>query len=86
MIDLQQVVGIVLMLIIAGAVFGLLFFLVNYVGGMFPGEGGQLFIKLAKIVLIVLAVLFAITVLISLVGGGGGGQMFRWGPAPIHAG
>ena len=80
MIDLREVVGIVLLLIGAGTAFSLLFFLVNYVGGMFPGEAGQLFVKLAKVLLVVLAVLFAITVLLSLIGGG---PMFRWGPAPL---
>lgn len=79
MIDLQQVVGIVLLILIAGAVFGLLFWLVNYIGGVI-GEGGAIFVKLAKIVLVVLAVLFAIGILVSLVGGG---PVFRWGPAPV---
>lgn len=84
MIDLQQVVGVVVLLIIAAVVFGLLFWLVNYVGTLFPGEGGVLFLKLAKIVLVVLAVLFAIAILVSLVGGGG--PMFRWGPHPAVVG
>ncbi len=79
-IDLQQVVGIVLMLLIAGGVFALLFWLVSYVGGLFPGEGGQIFVKFAKVILVVLAVLFAIGMLLSLAGAG---PAFRWGPAPI---
>lgn len=83
MINLQDVVGIVLLLVVAAAVFGLLFFLINYIGGLFPGEGGQIFVKLAKVVLVILAVLFAIAVLVSLVGGG---PMFRWGPAPVRVG
>ena len=78
MINLQEVVGVVLLLLIAGAVFGLLFWLVSYVGGVFPGEGGQLFVRVAKVVLVVLTVLFLIGILISLVGGP---PMFRWGPA-----
>ncbi len=76
MVDLQQVVGIVLYILVVGAVFGLLFFLVNYVGGMFPGEGSALFVKLAKLVLIVLAVLVVIGILLGMVGGQ---PMFRWG-------
>lgn len=79
-IDLQHVVGVVLLLLIAGAVFGLLFYLVNYVGGMFPGEGGQIFVKFAKIILVVLAVLFMIGILLSLVGAG---PNFQWGAAPV---
>ncbi len=79
-IDLQQVVGIVVMLLIAGGVFALLFWLVNYVGGLFPGEGGQIFVKFAKVILVVLAVLFAIGILLSLAGAG---PVFRWGPAAI---
>lgn len=81
MLDLQQIVGVVLLLLIAGAVFGLLFWLCNYVGTLFPGETGALFVKLAKVVLVVCAVLFAIGVLISLAGGQ---PLFRWGPA-VHA-
>lgn len=77
-VDLQQVVGIVLYILVAGVVFGLLFFLVDYVGRQFPGEGSAMFTKLAKIVLIVLAVLVIIGIVIGLAGGG---QMFRWGPA-----
>jgi peptidoglycan biosynthesis protein MviN/MurJ (putative lipid II flippase) len=80
MINLQEVVGIVLLLIVAGAVFGLLFWLVTYIGALFPGPGGQLFIKIAKVVLVVLAVVFAIAVLLSLIGEG---PVFRWGPAPL---
>lgn len=82
MINLQEVVGIVLLLIIAAAVFALLFWLVNYVGALFPGEGGQLFIKVAKIILVVLAVIVAISVLLSLAGAQ---PLFRWGPAPVNA-
>ncbi len=78
-IDLQHVVGVILMLLIAGAVFGLLFYLISYVGGMFPGEGGDIFVKFAKIILVVLAVLFVIGILLSLVGQG---PNFQWGVAP----
>jgi len=78
MIDLREVVGIVLYILIAGVVFGLLFFLVDYVGRQFPGEAMAMFVKLAKILLIVLAVLVVIGILIGLLGGQ---PMFRWGPA-----
>jgi hypothetical protein len=78
-IDLQQVVSVVLMLLIAGAVFGLLFWLVTYVGAQL-GEGGVLFVKAAKVVLVVLAVLFLIGVLLSLAGGA---PAFRWGPGRV---
>ena len=78
MIDLQQVVGIVLYILIVGAVFGLLIFLVDYIGRQFPGETMGLFVRLAKIILVVLAVLVAIGILIGLAGGQ---PMFRWGAA-----
>ncbi len=77
-IDLQNVVGIVLYILCVGAVFGLLFFLVDYIGRQFPGEIMTLFVKVAKIILVVLAVLVVIGILIGLAGGQ---PLFRWGPA-----
>ena len=77
MINLQTVVMIVLYLLGAGLVFGLLFFLINYIAGQFPGEGMNLFAKFARILLIVLAVLVVIGLIIQMVGGGG--PVFRWG-------
>ncbi len=85
MINLTAVVGIVVMLLIAALVFGLLYYLVSFIGSQFPGEGGQIFVKFAKIILVVLAVLVAIGVLLSLVGGGDQ-PMFHWGnnaPPPV---
>jgi len=74
MIDLQTVVMIVVYLIVAAIVFGLLFYLVNYVGSQFPGA--EPFIKIARIILVVLAVLVCIGILVSLVSGN---PVFRWG-------
>ena len=42
-------VGIILLLVIAAAVFGLLWFLIDFVAGQFPSEGGAVFAKIAKI-------------------------------------
>lgn len=78
-INLSAVVGIILMLLIAAGVFGLLYYLVCFVGSQFPGEGGQLFVKFAKIVLVVLAVLVGIGILLSLAGDG---PTFHWGTNP----
>jgi NADH:ubiquinone oxidoreductase subunit 6 (subunit J) len=75
-IDLNHVVGIILMLLLAGAVFGLLYFLIHYVGRKFPGEGAQLFVTIADIVLVVLGVLFIIGVILTLAGAG---PQFQWG-------
>ncbi len=79
MIDLQHVVGIVIYLLIAGAVFGLLIFLVDYIAKQFPSETMGMFAKVAKILIVVLAVLILIGLLISLIGGQ---PVFRWGQAP----
>ena len=81
-INLSAVVGIVLMLLIAGLVFGLLYYLVTFIGSQFPGEGGQMFVKFAKIILVVLAILVIIGILLSLVGEG---PTFHWGnnPPPV---
>lgn len=77
MIDLQQIVGIVLYILVAGAIFGLLYYLCNYFERKFPGnETVKLFVNVAEIFLVVLAVLVIIGILLSLVGGV---QLFRWG-------
>jgi hypothetical protein len=79
MIDLQYVVTVVLYLLVAGAVFGLLLFLIDYVARQFPSEPMSLFAKFARVALIVIAVVVLIFVLISMVNGG---PVFRWGPPP----
>ncbi len=79
MIDLSTAVWVVLYLLIAGAVFGLLFFLINYIAAQFPGEAMNLFAKVARIFLIVLAVLVLIGLLVGFVTGK---SLFRWGPGP----
>ncbi len=76
MIDLATVVWVVLYLLVAGAVFALLLFLINYVAAQFPGEGMNLFAKAARIFLIVLAVLVLIGLLISFISGQ---PLIRWG-------
>ncbi len=67
MISLSVAVNIIVYLLIAGAVFGLLLFLINYVGSQFGGA--EPFIKVARIILMILAVLVLIGILVSLVGG-----------------
>ena len=63
MISLSGAVTIVLYLIVAGLIFWLLTWLIDYVGVPEP------FRKVAKIVLAVLAVLVIIGILLSLMGG-----------------
>lgn len=80
MIDLQAVVGVVLFLLVAAAIFGLLYFLVHAVSRRLPdNDAKRLFVGAAEIFLIVLAVLVLIGVLLTLVGYGPG-TLFRWGP------
>ena len=79
MIDLQSVIYIVVYLLIAGAVFGLLLFLINYIATQFPSEPMALFAKVARIILVVLAVLVLIGFLASLMSGS---PLFYWHDAP----
>ena len=75
MISLTSVVWIILYLLVAAAIFGLLLYLINYVGSQFPG--GEPFIKVARIILVVLGVLVLIGLLLSLISGQ---PLFRIGP------
>jgi hypothetical protein len=68
--DLSFVVWLVVYLLVAGAVFGLLFFLIDYVTRQFPSEPMQLFGKVAKVGLVILAVLVLIGILVSTISGG----------------
>ncbi len=63
MISLTALVQVILYLIVAGLIFGLLFWLIDYCGLPQP------FNKVAKIILAVAGVLVIIGVLLSLVGG-----------------
>lgn len=63
MISISGAVTIILYLIIAGIVFWLLWWLVNYVAPPEP------FRKIANVILAILAVLVVIGILLSLVGG-----------------
>ncbi len=67
MISLSGAVGIVVYLLVAAVVFALLFWLIEYVGGQFPGA--EPFVKVARIVLMILAVLVCIGFLVSLTSG-----------------
>ncbi len=64
MISISSAVEIIIRLVVAGVIFGLLWWLVNYIDPPEP------FKKVATVVLAVLAVLVAITILLSLVGYG----------------
>ena len=64
MISLSGAVTVIVYLLIAGAVFWLLNFLIDTVAPPEP------FRKVAKVIVLVLAVLVVIGVLLSLVGGG----------------
>lgn len=63
MISISAAVTVVLYLIVAGLIFWLLWFLVNYINPPEP------FKRIANVVLVVLAVLVCIGILLSLVGG-----------------
>ncbi len=67
MISLSGAVHIVVLFLVAGMIFGLLAFLVNYCERKFPGTAGSLFYNGARILLVIVAVLFLIGVLLSLV-------------------
>lgn len=62
MISITGLVHVLLVLIVVGLIFWLLWFLIGYVGLPEP------FNKLARVVLMVFAVLICIAVLLSLVG------------------
>lgn len=85
MISLEGAVWTVIYLLVAAVVFGLLYFLINAIGRELPGEGAQMFVKFARILLLVLAVLVVIFMLLSLVGGK---PLFRndlrWGAITTH--
>lgn len=63
MISLSGAVGVFIYLLVAGMVFGLLWWLVGYIGLPQP------FDKAARVVLAILAVLVIIGILISMTGG-----------------
>jgi hypothetical protein len=63
MISISAAVTVVLYLIIAGLIFGLLWWLIGYCGVPEP------FNKVARVILAVLAVFVCIGILLSLVGG-----------------
>lgn len=65
MISISAAVGIIVYLLIAGVIFGLLLFLINYVSGQFPSMAP--FAGIARIILMVLAVLVLIGFLLSLI-------------------
>ena len=66
MISLREVVTIILFLLAAGAVFGLLFWLILYCEKEFPGI--PLFFKVARIILVILAVLVLIGIILDFAG------------------
>ena len=72
MINLQSAIFIVLYLIGAAVVFGILWWLVNWIAAEWGAA--PFFIKVARTVLVVLAAL------VALFGGFGPGPLFRWGP------
>ncbi len=65
-ISLAGVVQVIVYLLVAACVFGLLLYLINYVGSQFAGA--EPFVKVARIVLVVMAVLVLIGLLLSFTG------------------
>lgn len=74
MIGIESVVSIVVYLLVASIIFGLLYYLVNFVGSQFPGS--EPFVKVARIILVMLAVLVCIGILLSMISGK---PFIRWG-------
>jgi hypothetical protein len=68
MISISTAVTIVVYLLVGALVFGLLYWLVGAVAGV-VGPGAEPFIKVARVILLILAVLVIIGILLSLVGG-----------------
>lgn len=64
---LGGVVEVILYLIVAACIFGLLWWLINFVAAQ-VGPGAEPFIKVARVILVIAAVLVAIGILLSLVG------------------
>lgn len=69
MISISAAVTIILYLLVGALIFGLLYWLIGYVGRAF-GDGAEPFIKIARVILVVLAVLVCIGILLSLISGG----------------
>lgn len=67
MISLSGVVWLVVYLLVAACIFGLLHWLIHYVGSQFPESAP--FVKVAHIVLVVVAVLVLIGILLHAAGG-----------------
>ncbi len=65
MISLSGAVTVIVYLVVAGLIFWLLNFLIDYISPPEP------FLKIAKVVLVVLGVMVCIGLLLSLVGGVG---------------
>jgi uncharacterized membrane protein YGL010W len=66
MISIEAAVSIVITLIVLGLVFGLLLFLVNYCAAQFPTM--QPFAGVARVVLMILAVLVLIGLILNFAG------------------
>ncbi len=65
-ISIDQVVSVFVYLLVVGLVFGLLFWLISYIEAKFPGA--VMFSGIARIILMVLAVLVLISILLSFIG------------------
>jgi succinate dehydrogenase/fumarate reductase cytochrome b subunit len=68
--DLSFVFWILVYMLAAGALFGLAFFLCDYLARKYPSEPMAMFSKAAKVILVVVAVLVLMWVIISAVSGG----------------
>ena len=66
MISLGTLVSVVVAILVLGLVVALLLWLVDYVGGQFPSAAP--FVKVARIIIVVVAVLILIGIVLSLSG------------------
>lgn len=71
MISLTEVVRIIFYLIVAALVFGVLWWVIGAVAKQAAPEGGEssMFVRYARIVLVVLGAMVLIGILLSMVGG-----------------
>lgn len=64
-------VSLIISILVIGIVVGLLFWLINFIGSQFPQIPAP-FLAVAKVLLIVVAVLYLISLLLPLASSGGG--------------
>jgi len=65
-VSIESVVGVFIWLLIVGGIFALMFYLTYYISRVFPASAP--WIRLVRVILVILAVFVAIFFLLSLLG------------------